>query len=69
LKEDNIMTGDRFSDRQPQASNPFLFLVTLGKQGEVLQHGERVQLQAPAPGPAARAKVSDTISIDADIIP
>jgi phage terminase small subunit len=31
LREDNIMSGDRFQDRQPQASNPFLMIVSLGK--------------------------------------
>ena len=60
LREDNAMSGDRFSDRQPQASNPFLFLVTAFKeQVEVLQHGERVALPAPAPA---------TISIDAELV-
>ena len=55
LREDNAMSGDRFSDRQPQASNPFLFLVTAFKeQVDVLQQGERVALPAPA-----KAKVVD----------
>jgi hypothetical protein len=59
LREDNAMSGDRFSDRSPQVSNPFLFLVTAFKQGDALHQGQRVQL--PAPGPA-------TISIDAEIV-
>lgn len=63
LKEDNIMTGDRFADRSPQASNPFLFLVTaFRQQGDALQQGERVQLTAP--GPAAPA----TIEVDAELV-
>jgi len=60
LREDNAMSGDRFSDRQPQASNPFLFLVTAFKeQVDALQQVERVALPAPAPS---------TISIDAELV-
>ena len=33
LNIDNKMSGDEFRDRQPQANNPFLFIVSLGKQG------------------------------------
>jgi phage terminase small subunit len=29
---DNKMVGDNYADRSPAVSNPFLFLVTLGKQ-------------------------------------
>jgi len=28
---DNKMSGDEYRDRQPQASNPFLFIVSMGK--------------------------------------
>jgi len=60
LKEDNIMSGDRFSDRSPQAMNPFAFIIQLGRQqGEVLQHGERVALPATAPA---------TIEVDAEMV-
>lgn len=31
---DNKMCGDEYRDRQPQASNPFLFIVSLGKAGQ-----------------------------------
>jgi phage terminase small subunit len=31
LELDNKMSGDNFADRSPQANNPFLFIVSLGK--------------------------------------
>ena len=63
LELDAKLAGD--FERDVQVSNPFLFLVTaFRQQGEVLQHGERVALPAPAPGTAP-----ETISIDAEIIP
>ena len=72
LKEDNKMTNVYEDDKQ--VSNPFLFLVTLGKQSsEVLQHGEvmskgerveRVALPEPMP-----ASAPTTNSIDAEMIP
>ena len=31
LELDNKMAGDTFADRQPQASNPFMLIVSLGK--------------------------------------
>jgi hypothetical protein len=31
LELDNKMSGDNFSDRQPQAQNPFMLIVSLGK--------------------------------------
>ena len=34
LNIDNKMCGDEYRDRQPQASNPFLFIVSLGKAGQ-----------------------------------
>jgi phage terminase small subunit len=32
---DNKMVGDNYADRSPAVSNPFLFLVTLGKQDAI----------------------------------
>jgi hypothetical protein len=64
LNIDNKMSGDEFRDRQPQASNPFLFIVSLGKQGGDLSQGEAVALPVvtmPASAPA-------TIPIDAEIV-
>ena len=31
---DNKMSGDNFADREPQASNPFLLIVAMGKDAE-----------------------------------
>ena len=57
LREDNVMTGDRFADRDTQVNNQFTFLINLGRQtGEIVQ-GERVALPA-----------SQTV-IDAEILP
>jgi hypothetical protein len=66
LKEDNKMTNVYEDDKQ--VSNPFLFLVTLGRQsvevlqqGEVMSKGERVECVAlPAPAPAT--------SVDAELV-
>ena len=35
LSLDNKMIGDNFADRTPQASNPFLLIVSLGKTTSV----------------------------------
>jgi len=46
---DNKMVGDNYADRSPAVSNPFLFLVTLGKQENTpaLQehHGEVIEAE------------------------
>jgi hypothetical protein len=47
LSLDNKMIGDNFTDRTPQASNPFLLIVSLGKtQGvqEIREAGNPVRL-------------------------
>jgi hypothetical protein len=36
LNIDNKMAGDLYSDREPQANNPFLFIVNLSKTGATL---------------------------------
>jgi phage terminase small subunit len=40
---DNKMVGDNYADRSPAVSNPFLFLVTLGKQDAI----QEVKVSAP----------------------
>jgi hypothetical protein len=47
LSLDNKMAGDNFADRTPQASNPFMLIVSLGKtQGvqEIRDAGNPVRL-------------------------
>jgi len=47
LSLDNKMIGDNFADRTPQASNPFLLIVSLGKTtsvGEIREAGNHVRL-------------------------
>jgi phage terminase small subunit len=59
IEIDSKIAGDFYTDRSPQALNPFAFIIQLGRQsGDALQHGERVQLTAPAPA----------ISIDAELV-
>ena len=55
IEIDNKMVGDNWSDRSPAVSNPFLFLVTLGKQ-------DSQQTQATLPEPI-------TLPMEAEIIP
>jgi hypothetical protein len=44
LELDSKLAGDFYSDREPQANNPFLFIVSLGKSA-----GDPVSLPSPAP--------------------
>jgi hypothetical protein len=45
IELDNKMSGDNFADRSPQASNPFLLIVSLGKSAtpSVADQPEQVQ--------------------------
>jgi len=59
LSLDNKMAGDNFADRTPQASNPFLLIVSLGKtQGvqEIRDAGNPVRLDDK---PSAATSVID----------
>ena len=75
IELDSKISGDFYADRNENITNPFLFLVSLGKQsGEVLQQGEvmsngerveRVALPAPSPAPSP---AQATISVDAKLV-
>lgn len=68
LKEDNKMTNVYEDDKQ--VSNPFLFLVTLGRQsGEVLQRGEVMSKGEQVERVALPETAPATISVDAELIP
>jgi hypothetical protein len=59
---DNKMSGDEFRDRQPQASNPFLLLISLGKTGSLgdqsaLPSVQSVALPSPSPSVEVEAEV------------
>lgn len=56
LSLDNKMVGDNFADRTPQASNPFLLIVSLGKTtsvGEIQEAGNPARLaNTPSDAPS-----------------
>jgi phage terminase small subunit len=54
LDLDNKMAGHEFKDREPQASNPFLFIVNLSKQGASLGNGS---VTLPAYPPVIEAEL------------
>ena len=55
---DNKMSGDEFKDRNPQASNPFLFIVQLGK----------AELSQGDSGIVALPIASPVVEVDAEIV-
>jgi len=64
IELDSKIAGDFYSDRSPQAMNPFAFIIQLGRQqGEVLQQGERVALQVQS-----TKQEGDAISVDAELV-
>jgi hypothetical protein len=63
LSLDNKMIGDNFADRTPQASNPFLLIVSLGKTtsvNEIRDAGNPVRL--------ASESVSQSVEIEAELV-
>jgi hypothetical protein len=63
LSLDNKMIGDNFADRTPQASNPFLLIVSLGKTQGVSE----IQV-AGNPARLADASRAEPIEIDAELV-
>jgi len=54
LELDSKLAGDFYADREPQANNPFLFIVSLGKSA-----GDPVSLPTPAPTIEIEAQTLD----------
>lgn len=68
IELDSRIAGDFYADRNESVSNPFLFLVTLGReQAKVLQHANGVETVnlPPAYHPAS---LPDAVSIDAELV-
>jgi hypothetical protein len=63
LSLDNKMVGDNFADRTPQASNPFLLIVSLGKTQGVNEIKE-----ASIPNRVHDAKREEPSVIDAELV-
>ena len=63
LSLDNKMIGDNFADRTPQASNPFLLIVSLGKTTSV---GEMKEASLPVRLPDATR--DEPSVIDAELV-
>jgi hypothetical protein len=64
LELDNKMSGDNFADRSPQAQNPFMLIVSLGKtpaQGHALDDARQAASVGSLPYPVP-------IVIDAEVV-
>jgi phage terminase small subunit len=69
IELDSKISGDFYSDRNENITNPFLFLVSLGKQSvDVLQHGEVAQGEVRSERVALPSSAPATISVDAELV-
>jgi hypothetical protein len=64
IELDSRISGDFYADRNENVSNPFLFLVTLGReQSQAIQQVQPVSLPASHP-----ASLPDAVTIDAELV-
>ena len=73
---DNRMAGHSFADRSPQASNPFLFIVSLSKTesptdaiGDAQQAASVGRLPQPSGGEVIEAELVEAEAVSGDIQP
>jgi hypothetical protein len=63
IELDSRIAGDFHADRNENVSNPFLFLVTLGRdQSQAIQNAQPVSL------PASHPALPDSIPVDAELV-
>jgi phage terminase small subunit len=69
IELDSKISGDFYADRNENINNPFLFLVSLGKQSvDVLQHGEVIQGEVRSGILALPESAPTTIRVDAELV-